>query len=422
MTARVIRYPAVLTLPAAAGGLVALAAAAPTPHLASALSCLVVVVGLAIWPWAALPVAVIGGFLVSSALGRDEVDSVVAVHAALLALGFLAVGLRRAADPTWRRVDTVADGPMIALACAVVLGAAYALVIGNDAYDVMVATYHVGVIPAYFFLGTLTLSSPRRLRAAGVVFVTGATAIALAEVATPGRHGGLFSALALIPALAAASRVDGGRRWLLVAMAAVLGLDVMLAAYRAIWVATAVALLLLMAARVSGLRATVAWTLACGLAVAFVAGGAASNFESRTEVVAAAFEQSSGYRIPEARIGIETFLANPIVGDGLGQVSHHVFIEGFGITDVGPIYHTFYVTLLANGGLVVLGLVLWPLVRAFNRARRSTSVQAQAFAAALAGFAVAAAFSAPTDGHWELGLLAALALIAARFPQQERAR
>jgi hypothetical protein len=410
-----VRFPAALVLPAAAGGLVAIALAARTPHMALTLGGLTILGALTVWPWAGLPVAVIGGSAASTALGIEGVTSVVAVHTGLLALGFLAVGLRRAVDTSWRRMATPADTPMLMLAAAVALAAVYGVAAGNGAHDVMVAAYHIGVIPTYFLLATLTLSSRQRLHAAGVLFVAGAAVFALVGIATPDRHGGLFSLLALLPTVATASRARGGRRWLLLAVAAVLGLDVLLSAYRAIWLAAAVAAVVLLARRGSGMRSTLLASAACLVAVASLATGLSSGIGARAELVSAAFEETSGYRLPEARIGLEAFLAQPLAGGGLGQVTEHVSVETLGVTDVGPVYHVFYVTLLANGGLMAIALLMWPLLRAARHARRSRSAHVHAALALLAGFAAAAAFAAPTDGHWELGLLPAVALIAARL-------
>jgi hypothetical protein len=410
-----VRYPAALVLPAAAGGLVALALTAPTPHMAAALGGLTIVGALTIWPWAALPVAVIGGSVASTALGVEGVTSVVAVHTGLLALGFLALGLRRAVDSSWRRMSTPADVPMLVLAAGVALGGAYGLAVGNAVHEAMVAAYQIAVIPIYFLLATLTLSSRQRLQAAGVLFVAGAATLALAEIATPGRHGGLLSVLALFPTVAAASTARGGRRWVLLALAAALGLDVLLSAYRAIWLAAAVALIVLLARRASGMRSTLLVSLACVLTVAFVAIGLSSAVGARAELVGTALEESSGYRLPEAGIGLQAFLAQPIAGEGFGQVTEDVYVDTFGVVDVGPVYHVFYVTLLANGGLMAVALLMWPLLRAFRHAWRSRSAQVHASLALLAGFVAAAAFAAPTDGHWELGLLPAVALIAVQL-------
>lgn len=410
-----MRYPAALALPAVAGGLAALALAARTPQMAAVLVCITIVAVLAVWPWAALPVTVIGGSSASEALGLEAVGSVVAVHTALLALGFLAVGIRRSLDPGWGRISTPADGPMLVLAAGIALGGAYGLAAGNVPRDALVAAYQIGVIPTYYLLATLTLSSPQRLRAAAILFVAGATVLALTKLAAPGRHGGLFSVLALIPTIAAASNARGGRRWLLLAVAAVLGIDVLLAGYRAIWLAAGIALLLLLARRTAGMRATLLASLAGVLVVVFLGAGLSSSFGDRADLVGAGLEESSGYRLPEARVGLDAFLSNPIAGAGLGQVTNDVSLETFGVTDVGPVYHVFYVTLLANGGLAVLALVLWPLLVAIRRVWRSRSSHVSGALALLVGFIGAAAFAAPTDGHWELGLLPAVALIAARF-------
>jgi hypothetical protein len=424
MTVAVARHPALFALPAAVGALAAFLLGTFPPLVAIvALGAPLLVTALVAWPWASLPLTILGGTLASQVLGLERVDAIVAAHVALAALGLVGVLLRRALDPSsGRRIATPADRPMLALAVLVVLGAAYGLAAGNPDDRVVVAAYQLGVVPAYFFLTTLTLSSPQRLRAACILFAVVAVGMAVAGFAQEGRHGGLFSALALAPALVAAARAASvSARWLLLAASALFMLDVALSAYRTIWVAAGVSLLvLLVAGKGVRLRATIAGALLLGAAVAFAAVLAdAGAFRSRAGLVSAALEESAGYRAAEAKVGWEVFLQNPVIGQGLGQIERDVYLPGLGVTDVGPVYHLFYLTVVANAGLLALALLLWPIFAALRRAgaaRRSLGV---AFGSLLAGFAVAACFAGPTDGHWELGVLTAVTLLAVRFTRSE---
>jgi len=120
-----LRSPVALSLPACAAAFSALALSHATPVWGIvALPALALAGALVLWPWAAVPAAVLGGAFASQVLGLDRVGSIVAVHSALVALGFLAVLIRRGIDPLWGgRVKTAADVPMLALAGTVALGA-----------------------------------------------------------------------------------------------------------------------------------------------------------------------------------------------------------------------------------------------------------------------------------------------------------
>jgi len=152
------------------------------------------------------------------------------------------------------------------------------------------------------------------------------------------------------------------------------------------------------------------------LAITGVGALSSTGFGSRLALVGEGLQASSGYRLPEAIVGLEAFLSDPIAGAGLGQVVSGVFLSTFGITDVGPVYHAFYVTLLANGGLLALVAVLGALAPALRGSARRLAPQSLAFRCLLLGALAAAAFAGPTDGHWELGVLPALVLLAARPP------
>jgi N-acetylglucosaminyl-diphospho-decaprenol L-rhamnosyltransferase len=364
-------------------------------------------------PWTVLPVSIIGGTAVTTATGHAGVTAVVAVHGALLALGVLGLALRFAVIPRApRRRRTASDARMLMLGVTVALLAAYGLAAGNRLHPMLVAAYQLAVVPAYFWLATATLSSPRARQRAGGAFLAGATALAAAGMAVPGRHGGLLSALALVPVLAAAGgEWRQARRALLFAVALVLGVDVLLAGYRAVWLSTAVAVLVLV------LRGTPRERRAVAVALGLLAAGGvvmlgAGAAPARLTAVDRALHSSTGYRLPEAHIGLEMFLSAPLAGRGLGAVTPDVYLPGFRLTDVGPVFHVFYVTVLANGGLVLLAALLAALIPALGALWAPRPDAALPWAALLAGALASAAFAAPTDGHWELGLLAALVVLS----------
>jgi O-antigen ligase len=211
--------------------------------------------------------------------------------------------------------------------------------------------------------------------------------------------------------LLAATAARGQRRLLLLMLAGGFVLDILLSSYRALWLATSVALALIVARRSVRLRGSVAASLATAAVVSIAAIALSGGVRARTELVGSALDRTGGYRASEARIGMQAFLEEPLAGRGLGQVEAQIFLPGFRVTDVGPVYHVFYVMLLANGGLIGLALLVWPLAVAARRRGDHTL----AYRSLLAGFAVAAAFAGPTDGHWELGLVPALILLSDRF-------
>jgi hypothetical protein len=426
MKVGLLRDPLALALPASASALAVLALSRyPAPTAFVSLLAVAGLCALVVWPWAALPAAIVGGTLATQLMGLDRVTPVVVVHGALLAVGFLAVAVRRAIDPAWGpRVSTSADLPMLALAAAILLGSTYGLAIGNPPHNVLVGAYELGVVPVYFLLATLTLSSANRLRAGCVLYAVAAFAFTLAELGQSGRHGGLFSAFALPVALAASADVPKGvRRALLLAAAALFAIDVALSAYRSIWVASGIALLVLLVKGGPRLRRTVGAGL--GLAVLLALGAIVvgpRSLGSRADLIGSAAHEPSGYRAPETRIGRQAFFSDPLVGQGVGQTQPDRFVPGYGVKDVGPVYHAFYVTVLANLGVVGLVLLAWALLGALRGAMADVDGQTIAVRALLIGFAAAAVFAAPTDGHWELGLLAAVALLSARFARARAGR
>ncbi|MER7167439.1 O-antigen ligase family protein [Micromonospora sp. NPDC000207] len=363
-----------------------------------------------LWPWAVLPVGILGGATVGGVVGGGDVRVYVATHLVLLAAGVVALVVRRwlGVDPKGRR--TVADVGMLALVGLTIVAAGYGLAVGNLPTEVLVAGYQIAILPLYFFLATHTLTTTRRLVAAGALYVVVATGLTAVSMTQPGRHGGLLTLLAIPPLVFIAGRVRGWRRVVAVSLAGFFAADVLLASYRGIWLAALVTIAVMLVFGGRAVRTGLAATAVAGLVV----GGLLAlqpGVQERAQEIGTGLQQSAGYRGPESGVGLDVFAQRPVLGAGLGQSTTDIYLADFAFTDVGPVYHAYYVTLLANVGLVGLALVLWPIlrsVRAGLAARDSLSVPC---AALCCGFLCAALFAAPTDGHWELGLLPALTLL-----------
>lgn len=397
-------------------GLGAVAAATahllPGPRGVVAVAAQASLLAFVLWPHAILPVGIVGGTVASGALAAGQVSMVVAVHAGILAAGCLALLVRRAvlgADAPAPR--TAADGPMLAVAAFVLAGALYGLARGNSVHRVAAAAYEFAVIPGYFFLATRTLAEPRALRKAALCYLAGATGLAAAGLTAPGRHGGLLCALALPVLLVAVGQTRGWPRAGLVVLTAVAVADVVLAAYRAVWLAAGLALLIMLVRCHGRVRRAVLATVATGAVLLPLVVAAVPALQGRASLVGRELGQSSGYRLPEAEVGLHVFTTHPVLGAGIGQATPGVYVPDFGVTTVGPVYHVMYVMILANAGLAGLLLVLRPLLRTIRYGLAASDHRAVAFAALTCGFAVAAVFAGPTDGHWELGLLPALTLL-----------
>jgi hypothetical protein len=406
-----VAWPSAALGGTALGVSAALASLAPRELGLALVGGLVCVAAFVLWPWLTLPTSIVGGPLAAMAIGMSDVQVIVSIHAAILAAGGLAVLLRRTFLPgVDRRRRTPADAPMVVLAVVIAACAGYGLT-RHAPYDVMVGTYQLAVLPAYYFLATTTITTARALRRAGTVYVVATTTFALASLATPGQHGGLLSALAVPPLMVVLCRTRGPRRLACAAAAAVLLADVALAGYRSIWLALGLALLIMVVRGAPPVRQCVALTLTAGVLV--VGGGMAisTGVQERSEVIEQKLSSSSGYRGPEASTGLGVFAASPVLGDGVGQSTPDVYLPPYRVTDVGPVYHAFWVTVLANTGLVGLIAVCWPIAVAIRIGLADRAGPSLSFAALATGFVVAASFAGPTDGHWELGLLPALVLL-----------
>ncbi|MFG1883361.1 O-antigen ligase family protein [Micromonospora sp. NPDC049102] len=409
--------PTVLLGGAGLGALVTVVTLLPGPvGLAAAAGVLACGVFL-LWPWAVLPVGIIGGAVIGAVLSGGDVRGFIAVKVLLLAAGGAALAVRH-----WLRVEgptrrTPADLGMLTLIGLTVVAAVYGLAVGNRSGEVLVAAYQMATIPVYFFVATHTLTTARRILAAGILYVVLAGTFTALSVATPGRHGGLITLMAVPPLIWAAGRLRGWRRNGVLLLAGFFAVDVLLASYRGIWLAAALALLVMLVRGGRAVRTGLAATAAAAVAVAAVL-ALQPGVRDRAGEIVKGLAQSAGYRGAESSVGLGVFADQPLVGAGLGQSTPGVYLSGFTLTDVGPVYHAFYVTVLANLGLVGLLLVLWPILRSIRVGLRSRDGITLPFAALSCGFLAAAVFAAPTDGHWELGLLPALTLLTA---EQERA-
>ncbi|MGW5557160.1 O-antigen ligase family protein [Micromonospora sp. NPDC003944] len=374
-----------------------------------------------LWPWAVLPVGIIGGAVVGAVLSGGDVRGYIAVKVLLLAAGGVALVVRHWLGVEKRGRRTVADVGMLVLVGLTVVAAAYGLAVGNLPAEVLVAAYQVATIPVYFFVATHTLTTPRRILAAGILYVVLAGVFTAISVTAPGRHGGLITLMAIPALIWVAGRVRGWRRAGALLLGGFFAVDVLLASYRGIWLAAALTGLLMLVRGGRTVRAGLAATAVAAVAVAGILALQPGVRERATEI-SKGFEQSAGYRGVESEVGLGVFADQPLVGAGLGQTTQDIYLSGFTFTDVGPVYHAFYVTVLANLGLVGLLLVLWPILRSIRVGLRARDGVALPFAALSCGFLAAALFAAPTDGHWELGLLPALTLLTAHHEGVRRRR
>ncbi|GAB3933563.1 hypothetical protein GCM10027614_04720 [Micromonospora vulcania] len=367
-----------------------------------------------LWPWAVLPVGILGGTVLGALLSGGDVRGYIAVHVLLLGTGGAAMAVRHWLGIERRAGRTVADLGMLSLIGLTVVAAAYGLAVGNHPSEVLVAAYQISTIPVYFFVATRTLTTARRVRSASILYVVLASAFTAVAVTVPGRHGGLITLLAIPALIWIAGRERGWRRTASLLLGAFFAIDVLLASYRGIWLAAALTLLIMLVRGGRAVRTGLAVTAAAGVVMAALL-ALHPGVRERASEVTKGLEQSAGYRGAESTVGLDVFAEQPLVGAGLGQTTPDIYLSGFTFTDVGPVYHAFYVTVLANLGLVGLALVLWPILRSVRVGLRDRDGIALPFAALSCGFLAAALFAAPTDGHWELGLLPALTLLTAQW-------
>ncbi|MGW4465169.1 O-antigen ligase family protein [Micromonospora sp. NPDC004704] len=369
-------------------------------------------VAFTVWPWMVLPTAIVGVLGTTAVLGDSSVRSILGLHGFLLAAGAVSLVIRRLVlVKEERRVRTVIDLPMLLVVVLLGAAAAYGLILGSPPAKVMISGYHFAVIPIYYFMATYTLTTPSRVRSAGSLFVVLSAALTIVTLASPGRHGGAWSLIAALPLLVLSCRTEGWRRVGLVALAALYLVDVVLASYRTTWVLAGAAVLVLLTGGTGAVRRAAGAMTAAAALLLVGAIMLSEGVRNRSAEITTALGQGAGYRLPEATVGIDAFLSNPLVGLGLGHSTPDVYLPDFKVTDVGPLYHVFYVMILANLGLVGLVLLLWPILRAVREGLVDRDGLPFAFTALICGFLVSVIFSGPATGHWALGLLPALVFL-----------
>jgi hypothetical protein len=387
-----------------------------------------------VWPELAVPAIVIGAGLLDMQFGGYRVRHLVFVKLALFACACVGVAFANLrGQRRFTRVRTPADIPAFMLVCYTAISAAYGyLVAGHRPDSVAVAGYHLSQFGIYHFLMTTTLCRPESLRRAGLIVLLWSLVWLTPSILAPGRGGGAASTWLIVLLCYGTSQ----RSWWTAVAWALLPLallDTLTSGYRTLWVGLAGQLTWLAAI---GIRGRVRWLGGAApllLVIGVVMGYLVLVNPSLLAPIPAAetlqrFRPSvggGGYRIPEALIGISTFMASPIVGRGVGYQTPVVWVETMGYMSVGPIHHLYYVSYLSNEGVIGLAIVLWYFAavlfaRSARRVRRRTAqnqwagaaagLQAALFGAILGGF-----LSGPTDGYWTWGVFGAGALLTAVF-------
>lgn len=287
--------PGVVLSGAALGGVVTVVTLLPGPVGVAAAVGVLCFGAFLLWPWAVLPVGIIGGAVVGALLSGGDVRGYIAVKVLLLAAGGAALAARHwlGAERGIRR--TAADVGMLVLVGLTVVAATYGLAVGNLPTEVLVAAYQVATIPVYFFVATHTLTTPRRILAAGILYVVLAGVFTAISVAAPGRHGGLITLMAIPALIWIAGRVRGWRRAGALLLGGFFAVDVLLASYRGIWLAAALTGLIMLLRGGRTVRAGLAATAAAAVAVAAILALQPGVRERATEITKG-FGQSAGYR------------------------------------------------------------------------------------------------------------------------------
>lgn len=372
------------------------------------------------WPWLALPASIIGAPVVATALDLTDLTSVLAVQAGMLGAGALAILIRRVLRPSAETpVRTPLDKPMLALVAVLVVGTCYSLARGNPTDDVLTAAYQLAVVPGCFFLATHSLNTRRRLQSAGVVYVAATAALAGIELVPPGHHlagdTGMLLAVAIPPVLATVLRTTGWHRLGLVVLLAGQLTGVVLAGTRPVWVATTLAVVVLLVRGTARIRVAIGLIVAAAV-VGFLGAAAVSPHlvDEYATFGQRALPWSASLFGPGSADALSVFLTNPVIGAGLGQPAS-----------------MFWTWLLASLGMVGLAAIVVPFVLVLWRGLAPRTGYVLAFAALtfgcyaslVVGGGTAVLLFVPAStlpaglvaAHWELGLLPALTLVATRL-------
>jgi len=391
-----------------------------------------------VWPELAVPAIIIGAALLDFQFGGERVRHLVFVKLALFAcagLGVALASIRR--HSRFVRVRTPADAPALCLVCYTAASAAYGyLVAGHELDSVAVSGYHLSQLALYHFLVTTTLCRAGSFRRAGMIVITWSLIWIVPSLLTPGRGGGTATTwLIVLLCYAAVCRAWWAAfAWIALPLAL---LDTLTSGYRTLWVSVAAQLTWLASC---GFRARLLWLRGTAAALLVLCVLGAVLVVSRPSLLSplpaaetlhrfAASLSNSGYRMPEAIVGLAAFRESPVFGRGVGYQTPPLWVATMGYMPVGPIYHLYYVSYLSNEGIVGLGIVLWYLLTVlFSRQARITRQQASETPWAAAGFGLQAAFfgatlgaflSGPSDGHWTWGVLGAGALLTAGWAKPQ---
>ncbi len=125
-------------------------------------------------------------------------------------------------------------------------------------------------------------------------------------------------------------------------------------------------------------------------------------------------ERGIGYRSAEYPIVLAYALEkNVALGAGLGGQTDQLLLGTKGLTQAGPRFHNFYLTLLFNGGFALASIyvlwlmaIVWISFRGFQREFYAAKPEFFIWAFFAIWVAVAA-FDSPRDGLWLIGLLPA---------------
>jgi len=216
----------------------------------------------------------------------------------------------------------------------------------------------------------------------------------------PAVLGGYLSHVGLIFPLCVLAERSQSR--LMIMLTLFLLLDVILGGARRYWL-PAMFLLLVYLRSLKGRSYPVIMVLVLGIVVVLLV------HEPTFNVVSDALTRGVGYRTAEYQVAYEYGIAEqPFLGLGFGAQTPVTQVGTKGIYRAGPVFHNYYLTILFNGGLVMLipfiAFLCLSVLYAFRYAQRG-GFMPKAILMLLVAWIVVANFDAPRDGHWLLGLL-----------------
>ena len=405
------------------------------PSTAVTMAVLALGAAAVLWrPQLALSAMMVGTEFADASLRGARLRDLVGLVLVFAVLCMAGVILRAACGlKSWRRVATPLDWPVAMITCYGVVSVLLGLLRGYEPRLVAFSAWHVLQWPVYYLVVTLAINTPKRLLV-NVVFVSLLGLITLPYwLLSPLEGGGGLSRFAApLLALLYVRRLSVPR-WCLALAFGICVLDALQSSFRTLWVGTAISALwvLVLALRRNRSSRVVLATFVGGVTV--VIGMALVFTVLRESSVGAgmheALERSGGYRLAEARYGVQAFLEAPVFGKGFGYQNRQAWIAGLNQYGAGPTYHLFHLIILSAQGLVGMGLVLWmfgvclfgPDARWVRRRFADNPWAAVSFGlqGAVVGALVSAAFSGPRLSHFEWIVLPALCLLSAGWARRE---